>query len=62
MKLVLTFLLVILLSSGTSKTDWRTYAKELQSEGWSVHASEHIAKVEFKVIPEDEEYISYIED
>jgi hypothetical protein len=34
----------------------------LQNEGWGKSASEHIAKVEFKIIPEDSLYISYIED
>lgn len=42
--------------------DWQKYAIELQSEGWSVKASEHIAKVEFKIQPIDEEYTALIED
>jgi len=42
--------------------NWQKYAIELQSEGWSVKASEHIAKVEFKILPIDEEYNGYKED
>ena len=60
MKSILILALIFLNSCTT--TDWQTYAKDLQSDGWSVNASEHIAKVEFKVIPEDEEYVSYMED
>lgn len=44
------------------ETNWQSYAIELQSEGWSVEASEHIAKVEFKILPIDEEYNGYKED
>jgi len=46
----------------TEKKDWQLYAIELQGEGWSKEASEHIAKVEFKIIPEDSLYIAYMED
>lgn len=42
--------------------NWKKYAIELQNEGWSVKASEHIAKVEFKILPIDEEYNGYKED
>jgi len=41
---------------------WQIYAIELQEQGWSKKASEHIAKVEFKIIPEDSIYIGYMED
>lgn len=34
----------------------------LMDEGYSKKASEHIAKVEFKLIPEDAEYIALMED
>jgi len=44
------------------KTDWQEYAIELQGEGWTKTVSEHIAKVEFKIIPEDSLYIAYLED
>jgi len=42
--------------------DWQLYAIELQNEGWSEKASNHIAKVEFKIIPEDSLYVAYMED
>jgi len=41
---------------------WQKYAIELQNEGWSKEASEHIAKVEFNIIPEDSLYMAYMED
>jgi len=41
---------------------WESYAIELQNEGWSQKASTHIAKVEFKIIPEDSLYVAYMED
>jgi len=44
------------------KKDWQLYAIELQGEGWTKTASEHIAKVEFKIIPEDSLYLAYMED
>lgn len=34
----------------------------LQNEGYSKEAATHIAQVEFKLIPEDEEYIALMED
>lgn len=34
----------------------------LMNEGWSRKSSEHIAKVELKLIPADEEYTAYMED
>lgn len=34
----------------------------LINEGYTRAAADHIAKVEFKLIPEDEEYISLMED
>ncbi|TDD77156.1 hypothetical protein [Flavobacterium caseinilyticum] len=46
----------------TPANDWKAYANDLQSEGWSIEAAEHIAKVEFKILPIDEEYTAYIED
>jgi hypothetical protein len=46
----------------TEEKDWQKYAIELQNEGYTVKASEHIAKVEFKLLPIDEEYIGLIED
>jgi len=42
--------------------DWQTYAIELQSEGYTIEASEKIAKVEFGVLPIDEDYKGLIED
>jgi len=42
--------------------DWQLYAIELQNEGWSKKASNHIAKVEFKIIPQDSLYVAYLED
>lgn len=41
---------------------WELYAKELQSEGYTKKASELIAKVEFKLLPVNEEYKGLIED
>lgn len=41
---------------------WQIYAIELQEQGWSKEASEHIAKVEFNIIPQDSLYIGYMED
>jgi hypothetical protein len=64
--LFLTLVAVIFLNSCyIFKTDKKVYHKraiELQNEGWSKKASEHIAKVEFKIIKEDSLYISYMED
>lgn len=45
-----------------TKTNWKTLSKELQDEGWRQSAADHIAKVEFKIIPEDSLYIAYMED
>lgn len=42
--------------------DWQTYAIELQSEGYSKLASEKIAKVEYGVLPIDEDYTALKED
>jgi hypothetical protein len=41
---------------------WELYAKELQNEGYTPEASAKIAKVEFGVLPIDEEYNALIED
>ena len=41
---------------------WELYAKELHEEGYSKESAEHIAKVEFKLLPIDKEYNSLIED
>lgn len=48
--------------SRSTQNAWQSYAIELQNEGYSVKASEHIAKVEFKILPIDEEYTALIED
>jgi len=42
--------------------DWQKYAIELQSEGYTIEASEKIAKVEFGVLPIDEDYTALKED
>lgn len=41
---------------------WELYAAELKSEGYSKVSAEHIAKVEFGVLPIDEDYKELIED
>ena len=41
---------------------WELYAAELQSEGYTKKASELIAKVEFKILPVNQEYTALIED
>ncbi len=41
---------------------WELYAAELQSEGYSPEASTKIAKVEFKLLPIDEDYTALKED
>lgn len=41
---------------------WELYANELQNEGYTPEASAKIAKVEFKLLPIDEEYTGLIED
>jgi hypothetical protein len=41
---------------------WELYATELQSEGYTLAASTKIAKVEFKLLPVDEDYTALIED
>lgn len=64
--LFLTIVAAILLSSCcNTQTDKKVYHKrvnELKNEGWTNSAATHIAKVEFKLIPEDSLYISYMED
>ena len=63
--LFLTLVAVIFLNSCcNTQTDKKVYHKraiELQNEGWGKSASEHIAKVEAGLIPEDEEYKGYME-
>jgi len=62
----LTFVAVIFLNSCyNTQTDKKVYqdrVNELKNIGWSNSAAIHIAKVEFKLIPEDSLYISYMED
>jgi len=41
---------------------WELYANELQLEGYSKVSADKIAKVEFKLLPIDEEYKALIED
>lgn len=41
---------------------WELYAKELQNEGYTPEASTKIAKVEFKLLPIDEDYTALKED
>jgi len=41
---------------------WQKQAIEMQNEGYSIEASEHIAKVENGILPEDEYYNALIED
>ncbi len=41
---------------------WELYATELRSEGYTLEASTKIAKVEFKLLPIDEDYTALIED
>ena len=47
---------------GIKKHEFSIYVKELQNIGWSKSASEHIAKVEFNLIPKDSLYTAYMED
>ena len=42
--------------------NWQMYSNELQQDGQTKKAADHIAKVEYKPIPEDSLYISYMED
>mgnify|MGYP003443137254 FL=1 len=64
--LFLTFVVAIFLNSCyNTQTDKKVYqdrVNELKNIGWSNSAAIHIAKVEFKLIPEDSLYISYMED
>ncbi len=55
-------LYILMATSCSIETNWHNRALELQEIGYSKQASEHIAKVEFGIIPQDEEYISLIED
>lgn len=41
---------------------WELYATELQNEGYTPEASQKIAKVEFGVLPIDEDYTALKED
>jgi hypothetical protein len=41
---------------------WELYSNELQIEGYSRVSADKIAKVEFGVLPIDEEYTGLIED
>lgn len=41
---------------------FQSYSNELQAEGWSKAAADHIAKVELKLIQEDSLYMAYMED
>ena len=59
------FLIVLTAYFLISHTDTSEEAKrftELRIIGYSEAAAEHITKVEFKLIPEDAEYIALIED
>jgi hypothetical protein len=42
--------------------NWQMYSNELQQDGWTKKAADHIAKVKYKLIPEDSIYTSYMED
>ena len=42
--------------------NWQKQAIELQNEGYTVEAAQHIAKVENGIIPIDEYYNALIED
>ena len=41
---------------------WQLYAIDLQNEGYSIEASEKIAKTDYNIIPMDQEYNDLIED
>lgn len=46
----------------TTFYSYEAYAADLESEGYSEAAAAHIAKVEFKILPIDQEYTALIED
>jgi len=46
----------------TPLPNWEDYAYELKNEGWSEKAAVKIAKVEFGLLPIDQEYNAYKED
>ncbi len=60
--LVLVYFIGSVLVPRVQLANWQIYSNELQTIGWKKHAADHIAKVEFKLIPEDSLYISYMED
>jgi hypothetical protein len=49
-------------SCASQNNIWQKQAIELQNEGYSIEAAQHIAKVENGIIPIDEFYNALIED
>ena len=45
-----------------AKSEQQKQSEQLQAEGWSKKAADHIAKVELKIIKADSEYYGYKED
>lgn len=45
-----------------TREQWQVYAQELERDGYSIKAAQHIAKVEFNIIPADDFYTALIED
>jgi len=58
----MTIILLTAINCVPHSEDWKIQAIELQNEGYSVKASEHIAKVENGLLPVDAYYMALIED
>lgn len=61
------FLLIVAIyfifnSCVSTQNVWQKQAIEMQNEGYTVEAAQHIAKVENGIIPIDEYYNALIED
>lgn len=62
MKTILIILTASFFISNINTSEQEKRVTELRCEGYTKQAAEHIAKVEFKIIPESAEYNALMED
>ena len=60
--LIITLMACYIFKTAQQSNQCANYALDLQSEGWSKSASNHIAKCEYNVIPKDALYFAYMQD